>query len=141
LWIEPTVSIWVEKFALSPAKTLRANRFVGLVAVLVILYCLGQIGRVGREQNIIHDAKILRGGVSMDSKVAVSDSMMKHFNYHGYFQRYNRWELTKPSDTTAQFFIDETGVSRVTELDSVVRVWGFKKVDIEGLERFIVYKR
>jgi hypothetical protein len=71
----------------------------------------------------------------------VSDSMMKHFNYHGYFQRYNRWELTKPSDTTAHFFIDEMGVSRVTELDSVVRVWGFKKVNIEGLESFIVYKR
>ena len=141
LWLEPTVAIWVEKFALSPTKSLRANRFVGVVAVSVLLYCTAQIGRVGREQNLIHDAKILRGGIPLDVKIAVSDSMMKHFNYHGYFQRYNRWELTKPSDSTAHFFIDETGVSRPTELDSVVRVWGFKKVDIEGLERFIVYKR
>jgi hypothetical protein len=152
LFLEPTVCIWIEKFALSPAKTLRANRFVGVVAIGVLMYCLAQIGRVGREQNIIHDIKILgknespthailRGGIPFDIKIAVSDSMMKHFNYHGYFQRYNRWELTKPSDTTAQFFIDEMGVSRVTELDSVVRVWGFKKVEIEGLESFIVYKR
>jgi hypothetical protein len=141
LFLEPTVSIWVEKFALSPAKSLRTNRFVGVVVIGVILYCMAQIGRVGREQNIIHDVKILRGGISMDSKVAVSDSMMKHFNYHGYFQRYNRWELTKPNDSTAHFFIDEMGVSRPTELDSVVRIWGFKKVDFEGLESFIIYKR
>jgi hypothetical protein len=141
LFLEPTISVWVEKFALSPPKTLRANWFVGVVTFSVILYSLAQIGRVGREQNIIHDAKILRGGIPMDAKIAVSDSMMKHFNYHGYFQRYNRWELTKPSDTTAHFFIDETGVSRMTELDSVVQVWGFKKVNFEGLESFIIYKR
>jgi hypothetical protein len=141
LWLEPTVAIWVEKFALSPAKILSTNRFVGVVAICVILYCMAQIGRVGREKNIIHDVKILRGGIPLDMKIAVSDSMMKHFNYHGYFQRYNRWELTKPSDRKANFFIDETGVSRPTELDSVVQVWGFKKVKIEGLESFIVYKR
>ena len=149
LWLEPTVSVWVERFHLSQRNSLTINRFLGVVAVSVVLYCVAQIGRVGREQNLIHDVKILmahpeiigRGGIPLNEKIAVSDSMMKHFNYHGYFQRYNRWELTKARDTTAHFFIDEKGVSRPTELDSVVRVWGFKKVEIEGLETFIVYER
>jgi hypothetical protein len=75
------------------------------------------------------------------SKICVCDSMMKHFNYHGYFQRYHRWELTKPSDTTAPFFIDETGICRPTELDSAIHVWGFRRVEISGLQTFRVYQR
>lgn len=141
-WLEPTFLHWFEQFKISPSATRRAKQIVSTVAVGVGIYCLAQIGRVGREQELIHDIKILRGYIPPSAMVAASDSMMKHFVYHTYFQRYEKWELTALKDPRSRFFLDEkTSIARPTEVDSAQTVWHFRRVEMPDLQRFQLYER
>jgi hypothetical protein len=138
-FFEPTMINWFEKYKISPSKTQKANKSMAFVSVCVAIYCFSLVGTVGRERDIIHDMKILRGLIPDGSKICVPDSMMKHFNYHGYFQRYHRWELAKLSDTTPRFFVASKGFCKPTEQDSVDLI--FKKINIVDMDEFQVYER
>ena len=136
---EPTLLDWFEKCKLSPQKTRNANKSMVFVAVCVAIYCFFRIGAISREREIISDMRILRGEIPDGQKICVPDSMMKHFNYHGYFQRYHHWELAKLSDTLPRFYVESHGFAHPTERDSVNLF--FKKLAVKGLEEFEVYER
>jgi hypothetical protein len=141
--LEPTMSLWLAKFALSQSKSLIVNRFIYILATGVGIYCLLQIGRVGREKELIHDIKLLSQNnvIPNGAKVAVCDKMMGHFYYHAYFQRYNRWELTPFSDTSARYFINDTDLCSPIELDTVGNIFHYRREHIERLETLQVYKK
>ena len=136
---EPTLLDWFEKFKLSPKKTQNANKSMVFVAVCVAIYCFFRIGTVSREREIVHDMRILRGVIPDGQKICVPDSMMQHFNYHGYFQRYHHWELAKLGDTVPRFYVEARGFSVQTEQDSVQLF--FRKLEVKKLEAFDVYER
>ena len=139
VWHEDTFISWFNKLRISPQKTRKANLIMLFIAICVAIYSFLQIGKVAREREIIHDMAILRGVIPDGAKVCVCDSMMKHFNYHAYFQRYHRWELAKLSDTIPQFFVASKGFCKSTEQDSVDLI--FKKINIANTNVFQVYKR
>ncbi len=143
LWLEPTISIWLDKFAILKYKSLIVNRFMYVLATGVGVYCLLQIGRVGREKELIHDIKLLSQNnvIPRGSKIAVCDKMMGHFYYHAYFQRYSGWELTPLSDTTAGYFINDDGLCNPLELEKMHHFLHFKHQKIKGLETFILFKK
>jgi hypothetical protein len=143
LWLEPTVSLWLDKYTMSVHKSLIINRFMYVLAAGVGVYCLLQIGRVGREKELIHDIKLLSQNNTIPSgaKIAVCDRMMGHFYYHAYFQRYNTWELTPLSDTTTRYFINDSDLCSPMELDTVGNILQYKREYIEGLETLQVFKK
>ena len=138
-FFEPSLINWFEKYKISPSKTQKANGSMAFLSVCVAIYCFSLVGTVGRERDIIHDMHILRGVIPDGSKICVSDSMMKHFNYHAYFQRYHRWELAKLSDTIPRFFVASKGFCKPTEQDSVNLI--FKKLEIKDMDEFDVFER
>jgi hypothetical protein len=93
-WLSPMVVSLMGKIDVQSVIYKRWMGFWTAFGVGVLVFTATEWGRTGREKELLADIKILKSHIPPTSKIVVCDTMMTHFNYHAYFQRYYRWELS-----------------------------------------------
>ena len=134
---EPTLMDWVKRFRLSKLKAQRVNGFLIITLIGVLIYSANEFGKVGREQDVINDIKILRGYIPQGAKIGVTETSMGEFTIHAYLQRYEKWELTRLSEKPKYFLINNRFP---TDIDSIVKLKIYKELKIKELQRFRFFK-
>lgn len=137
-FFENTLSIWAEKYRLSPSKMRFWNGFMAITLVGTIIYSATKYATLWRDEDIINDTKVLTKYLPKGGTFGVFGSTLRDFTVHCYFQRYEHWELSRSIDTPQYFLVNRT---IPTENDSIPKIEKYQEVKNDSLQRFRLFEK
>jgi hypothetical protein len=79
------------------------------ISILVILISIGlsfaQIGRVGRDKEMINDCRIVIAEVGKNTTINICSNLHPVWSLHGYFSRYGNVSLESNQNNICQYYL------------------------------------
>ena len=119
------------------AYIFKLKLFFLIAITIVILFSGLQLGKPGREIDLIHDIEIIKKVIPEGSKIGVCQEMKKEFVLHTYLQRMAKYELTDYIEKPDFYFEDHQCLSSLMTLDS----FDYQKMEIQKLKYFKVFRK
>lgn len=139
LLVMPALSALINRYRLPQRLSVYLNVALVVAAVASIPYLLKNVGRVGREHDLIHDLKIISATYPVADTVGMCADMEKDYPFLAYTERYHQIYVERKQDKKVNRLILNNTMCSPRFTDSIT--WaGFRKIDI-GTWRYMIYER
>ena len=103
----------------------------------VIIFSVAQFGKLGRENDLIHDIELLKNIIPQGSKIGVCEEMKKEFVIHTYMQRMGKYELSSYPEKSDFVLQDHQCLILPLPAD----MCEYNKMDLKDLKYFQVFRK
>ncbi|MCK9302696.1 MAG: glycosyltransferase family 39 protein [Bacteroidales bacterium] len=99
----PVLKIAIDKVTLKYAKLLKI--VTGCVIIISVGLSVSQIGRVGRDKEMVSDCKTVIDIVGKNVTINICPVMFSNWSLHGYFSRYGNVTLDQDYRNVCQYYL------------------------------------
>ena len=139
LFTYPYLTALIKRYTL-PVRIYLFFKIALIVAALAgVPYLLKNVGTAGREQELVHDIKIISSIIPEADTVGICPDMIKDFPFLAYAERYHQIFVIQHKNKTANRLILNNTMCSTQFTDSILQA-GFKKQET-GTWRYIVYQK
>jgi 4-amino-4-deoxy-L-arabinose transferase-like glycosyltransferase len=97
------------KFGESRHNRLKLLAFSAVACGVCMVLSLAQIGRVGRNKEMVHDVKLVLGHTGMHQRLRICTELYHEYGLHGYMARYGHAGLSDRENPAQMYYLTGPG--------------------------------